>query len=279
MALSFGLSKSKNKANSSFNQNVFGPQADALENAYGQFADLFGQTQGNAGDQSQSGIDFQNQTLGQLQNPFRQQLSGGTYANMDLQDNLMSSLNQSNNTPSAMSEINAMIMGGDGNNYADAMKQSFVNDANTSSQNMLRNLDARAAASGMSGGSRQGTATAQGYKDINTNLQRNLADVGFNAFDKDLDRKLAIAGMADQNTFGRQQLMSDMINNQNQTQANALQTGGNMLQYGQNQQLMPWQTAGAYRDVLGDPTVLSDGKSSSRGSSFGASGSFGGFGK
>lgn len=279
MGLSFGLSKKKNRSSSQFNQSVFGAQGDALENAYGQFSELFDQTSGNAADQSQLGIDTQANTLGQIQNPFQEQLNGGAYSGMGLQDNLMSSINDSFANPSATSEINSMIMGGSGNNYADAMKDTFIRDANTAGENMLRNTDARAAASGMSGGSRQGTMQAQGYKDINQNLQANLADVGFNAFDKDLDRKLQIAGMADQNTFGRQQLLSGMLDKQNNAQTGALNYGGNLLNYGQQQQLMPWQTAGAYSDVLGDPTVLSTGKSSAKGSSFGASGSFGGFGK
>jgi len=173
-----------------------------------------------------------------------------------------------------------MIMGGQGNNYADAMKGNFMQDADLAQKQMLGNLDARAAASGMSGGARQGVAQAQGMQDINKNLQQNMANVGFQSFDKDLNRKLGIAQQADQNTFGRQQLMSNMLGNQQQTQNQGMQYGQNLYGQAQGQQMMPWQQAGAFGNILGRPTVLGSGNSSgsggSRGSAVSMSGGMGG---
>jgi hypothetical protein len=140
----------------------------------------------------------------------------------------MGSLNQSMNNPSAMSEINAMTMGGEGNNYADAMKESYISDANRAQEQMLGNTDARAAASGMSGGSRHGMMQGLGMEGINDQLQKNLAQTGYDTFDKDLNRKLEIAGQADANTFGRQQMMSGMLGQQQNTMNQGIQGGQNM---------------------------------------------------
>lgn len=166
--------------------------------------------------------------------------AGNVYENMGLAKDLSSSLQQSMAGPSNSQEINNMIMGGEGNTYADAMKGQYIQDANRASQNMMGNLDARAAASGMSGGSRHGVATAQGMEDINRNLQNNMARTGFETFDKDLDRKLQIAGAADQNTLARQQMMQGMLGSQQGAQ-NFNNTG---QQNAQNQNLSGQQ--GAY---------------------------------
>lgn len=269
--MSGALGKSENQGSNTFNQDVWGPSGDAMQNLYGQVGNLFGGMQPNMQSQSQAGLDFSQGAMDSIQNPWQQQMQGGAYQDMGLQDNLTKSLSQSLNSPTAMQDINSMIMGGNGNNYADAMKQSYVNDADTASQNMLRNLDARASAAGMSGGSGYGTAVGQGFKDINTNLQRNLAQTGFGAFDKDLDRKLQIANQADQNTFGRQQLMSSMIGDQQNTMNTGIEQGGQMIGYGNQQQMLPWQQAGAYGNILGGPQVLSSGSGNTSGKGFGIS--------
>lgn len=254
------------------NQDVWGQQGGALGNMYNQVGGLAGKSGANAGGQMQGGQDFSQGAMGSMQQPWQNQMQGGAYADMGLQNSLMGSLNQSLGQPSATQEINNMVMGGEGNNYADAMRNQYVNDANRASDNMLQNLDARAAASGMSGGSRHGTATAQGMQDINQNLQRNMAQTGYNTFDKDLDRKLAIAGQADQGTLARQQMMSNMIGGQQGAMNEGINQGGNMIGYGQNQQMMPWQQAGAYSGILGGPTVLQN--TSNFGQSGGGSSAF-----
>jgi len=279
MSGSVGKSKNESQAQNNFAQNVFGPQAGALEGLYGQASNLFGQMggKGGFGGQNQFGQDIAQGALeGSLQGQ-QDQLAGGAYGGMGLQDQLSNSLRQSFNSPTAMQQINNQIMGGAGNNYADVMRGQYIQDADLASQNMLRNLDARATGSGMSGGARQGVATRGGFEDINRNLQRNLAQTGFSAFDKDLDRKLNIAQQADQNTFGRQQLLSGMIGNQNQAQQGGMNFGGNLAGFGNQQQMQPWQQLGAYSNILGSPTVLGQGSGfqSGSGKGFGISGSGG----
>jgi len=255
---------------SDFDLDLWMGQSPALQDLYAQSGKLFDQT--NQGMQNLIPGATQNmQNVADQANPaWQQQMQGGAYADMGLQGQLMGSLNQSMNNPSAMTDINAMIMGGSGNNYADAMKQQYMNDANLAQQNMMSNMDARAVAAGQSGSSRHGVAQAQGLKDINSNLQSQLAQTGFQTFDKDLDRKLQIAQQADQGTLARQQMMGGMIGDQQQ----AMNTGIAGAQGQQNlgmgafaPSMMPWQAAGAYGQSVGGPTVLSGG--SEYGGSFG----------
>jgi hypothetical protein len=267
-------SKSKSKSNAGYQDSVWGGQTPALKQLYSDAGDLYNQTnsqmQGMIPGAQQDMQDITAQT-----NPaWQDQMQGGVYQDMNLQNQLMGSLNQSMNNPSAMSEINAMTMGGEGNNYADAMKESYISDANRAQENMLQNTDARAAASGMSGGSRHGMMQGLGMEGINDQLQKNLAKTGYDTFDKDLTRKLEIAGMADQNTFGRQQMMSNMLGQQQGTMNQGIQGGQQMQNLNMGQfapTMMPWEAAGEYGNVIGRPTILGSGsqegksKSSSKG--------------
>jgi len=271
-SVSAGKSKAKNSNESSFQQNVWDPQSQALNNLYSQVGQLFGQT--NSGMQGQiPGAVNNMQNINQQAMPaWQNQLQGGAYSGLGIGNQLMGSLNQSLNSPTNMQQVNSMIMGGSGNNYADAMKNQYIQDANLAQRNMLSNLDARASAAGMSGGSRHGIATAQGMQDINRNLQSNLAQTGYNTFDKDLDRKLQIAGQADQATLQRQQMMQAMLGGQQQAMQGGLQYGQSMQNLGMGTfapYMAPWQAAGAYSNAIGAPTVLSSGTGSGSGSSKG----------
>ena len=268
-------SGSKSKSKSSFQDKVWGGQTGALQDLYGNAQDLFNQT--NTGMQGLQPGATQNMqdTYNQVNPAYQEQLQGGAYRDMGLQNQLMGSLNQSMNQPSAMSQINAMTMGGEGNNYADAMKDQYIQDANRAQENMLANTDARAAASGMSGGSRHGMMQGLGMEGINDSLQSNLAKTGYDTFDKDLTRKLDIAQQADQGNLARQQMMSGMIGQQNQAQQGAIQGGQNMQNINMGQyapQMMPWDAMGQYGNVIGRPTILGSGSQSGSSGSLSASG-------
>lgn len=249
---------------SQFGQDIWGPQGEALQGLYGQLGGLFGQSTGQMQGDMGGVVDNMNQQSGMANDAWGQQLGGGATADMGLQNQLSNSLQQSANNPSAMQEVNNMIMGGEGNNYADAMRNQYVSDANRASDNLLSNLDSRAAASGMAGGSRHGTAIGRGMEDINRNLQSNMAQTGFNTFDKDLDRKLAIANQADQGNFQRQQLMSNMLGQQNQASQGAIGQGQSMQDMSMSPfaaYMAPWQAAGQLAQGIGGPTTLSSGTS------------------
>lgn len=279
MGGSLGGSKNKSKNITEFGQDVWAPQGQALGQLYSSLGSLFNYTMPQMRGQMHGATNYAQGTADQAREGWQNQMQGGAYQNMDLQNQLLRSLAASEGKPSAMSEINAMIMGGSGNNYADAMRNQYIQDANQATENMLANLDARAAASGMSGSSRHGIVQAKGMEDINKNLQSNLARVGYETFDKDLDRKLSIAQAADQNTFARQQLMGNMIGDQQAGMNNAVSQSGAVQNLGMgvfNPYMAPWQAATNYAQAVGGPTVLGSGVSttSAKGKGGNASASF-----
>ena len=270
-------SKSDSSSEAGYQDQVWGGQAPFLKNLYSQAGNLFGNTnqgmQGMIPGAEQGMQDVYNQ----MQPGWQEQMQGGAYKDMGLQNQLMSSLNQSMNNPSAMSEINAMVMGGEGNNYADAMQEKYRRNMQDSNANMLQNLDARAAASGMSGGSRHGVAQAQGLAQNAGNYQEQMADLGYESFDKDLNRKLEIAGLADQNTLARQEMMSGMIGQQQGAMQGGLDFGQGMQNANMGQfapSMMPWDAMSQYANAIGRPTILGTGEESGSSSSKSA-----GFGK
>tara|TARA_B110000503_G_scaffold53746_1_gene86279 strand:+ start:13485 stop:14324 length:840 start_codon:yes stop_codon:yes gene_type:complete len=269
---SYNQSKAGNQSN--FNQSIPRWQSDALTKMYGAAANTFGST-GNAINAQTPGVQsYINQTNAAAMPEWKNQLAGGVYQGMDNANALSNSLQQSLSNPTATSQIYGQMMGGQGNNYADAMKASYLGDANRATDNMLANLDSRAAASGMSGGSRHGVATSQGMYDINSNLQKNLAQTGYDTFDKDLANKLNIAQQADQGTLARQQMMSGMLGQQQGVQTGALNAGGQMQNLGMGSMaptMMPWQNMSNYANSIGSPTVLSSGGSSGNSSAMGVS--------
>ena len=259
-------SKSSANSNSQFRQTIPKWQVDALTKMYNAAAGTFGNT-GNSINQQMGGAqDYINRTNQSAMPEWQSQLNGGVYQGMDNANALSNSLQQSLNSPTNTQSIYAQMMGGQGNTYADAMKAGYTADANRATDNMLATLDSRAAASGMSGGSRHGVGTSQGMYDINSNLQKNLAATGYNTFDKDLQQKLNIAQQADSGTLARQQMMSGMLGAQQGVQTGALNSGGQMQNLGMGSfapGMMPWQNMSNYANSIGSPTVLSSGNSAS----------------
>jgi hypothetical protein len=269
----YSQSNASNQSN--FKQKIPKWQSDALTKMYGAAAGTFGNT-GNAINAQTPGVqNYINQTNQSAMPEWQSQLNGGVYQGMDNANALSNSLQQSLNSPTNTQSIYSQMMGGNGNNYADAMKASYTADANRATDNMLANLDSRAAASGMSGGSRHGVATSQGMYDINSNLQNNLARTGYETFDKDLNNKLNIAQQADSGTLARQQMMSGMLGQQQGVQTGALNAGGQMQNLGMGSMaptMMPWQNMSNYANSIGSPTVLSSGGSSGNSSAMGMGG-------
>ena len=274
MGISSGKSKNKGGNQNNLSQSVWAPQGNALGGMYGQAGQVgdwsTGAMQGLAPGMSEKigGV------ADQMNPAFGQQLQGGAYAGMDLQGMYQNALGGGGNEQF----INEQIMGGAGNDFVDAMRGQMESDAYTNMMGGLRGLDARAAASGMSGGSRHGIAqgqTIQGAQDALANQQTQL---GYNTFDKDLDRKMSIARNADAFDQAKLQNISGMLGQQQ----NAMQGG---LNFGQNMQgaymggmspyMAPWQAMNQYSGVLGNPTVLSNGMFTGNASGNSKSGGFG----
>ena len=281
MSGSLGFSESDSSASNVFDQQVYGAQGDALTNLYQGAGQLFGGAKSGMQPQAQAGQQFSQNAMNATMQPWQNQMAGGAFSGMDLTGAMNQSIaDMQGGGTSNMQDINAMIMGGSGNTYADAMREQYMQDAGQAQDQMLQNLDARAAASGMSGGSRHGTAIGQGMGDINENLQGNLAELGYETFSQDLDRKLGIAAAADANQLARATQNQNTIMNMMGGSQGAMTGGMNFaptaMNMGTQQQMMPWQQAGAYANVLGAPTVLGSGTGTSTGTSKGKQASGGG---
>ena len=112
-------SSSSNRSNSGgqFGQNVWKGQGNALKDLYSAAGNFFG-SQANMMPWAQG---FAQQVGNSAMPAYQGMLNGGAYAGVDaaaIQKSLQDSLGQ----PSNMQSINNMIMGGAGNNYADAMR-------------------------------------------------------------------------------------------------------------------------------------------------------------
>lgn len=273
MGGSLGKSESSAQNQSNFNQNVWGPQGDALQGLYGQLGGLFNQTNQGMQDQIPGAVDNM-QGIFNTSNPaWQQQLEGGAYQGMDLQGNYNQALQGGGNEQF----MNESIMGGAGNNYAQAMQDQLRTQ---SDQNLGRDLamnDARAAGYGQGGSSRHGLTEARLYDDAGDRLANQQTNIGFDTFDKDLDRKLGIARNADAFDLARLNSTSGMLNSSNQAMQGGLNYGQNMQNLGMGQfapQMAPWQAMGQYAANLGRPTVLGSGSGSGSSDSkgFGLSG-------
>jgi len=251
-------------------QDVWGPQADALKKLYGAGEDWFSQNNPGIQDAANQAANTSQQALNAAAPVWNQGLQGGNLAGYDIAGGLAGSLGnamgQQTQQQQAVNGMQGFDAGqgfdqGDifrregGSNYADAYKQNFVNDARSAMETSLAAVDSRAAASGMSGGSRHGTAMAKGIGDINSNLQSNLANIGYQDFNNRQDQRFQdrtnrqnrdfqdystmqgmgfqdqsrmqgmqqqAAGAADQNLMQQQQMMQQLIGQQQGSAENAL---------------------------------------------------------
>jgi hypothetical protein len=264
-----GQSQSQNSRSggSNFGQGVF--NGNALNSLYGSAQNLYNSQFGQQQGMVPGAINFQNQQSQGAANANQGMQQGGVYGGLGIGNQLMDSLKQSQNTPSNMQQVNSMIMGGNGNSSLDAMKGTLESDAARAQNLNQAGNAANAAASGMSGGSRQGVMDAMGRNDINRTLTANEAKLGYDTFNSDLERKLNIAQQADTNTFNRQNLMSGMLGNQQGAVNQGIQNTGNVQGYGMGQfnaANQPWQGLQNYQNTIGGPTVLNSGNSWNQGS-------------
>lgn len=310
-------------SNNNFNQNIWSGQNGPLTNMYDRAGNLY-----KSNNQAISALKPEitgtmRDTRDTATGAWKDALAGGAYSDINT-DNLVSSLDRSmasgvpeasssligslNNSlnreftpsgPTNTQRIYNQIMGGEGNNYADAMKGQYLADANLAQQNMLSNLDARTGASGMTGSSRQGIAQGLGLQGINRNLQEQLARTGYETFDKDLSNKLSIAEQADTNNLNRENMylsdtaraqglgfdelnnsrsatladrsgardaMGNLVGAKEATSNNAMNFSDAIANLGMGilEPLMAkWGNMAGYSGTIGGPTILNSGTGSS----------------
>ena len=231
-------SNQSNSQGSSFNQSsqdVWGAQAPHLENVYNSAGDAYGQAQQGINN-LQPGVsqDMAN-ALQQAQGGYGNQMGGGFASGL-----------QGQVGPSS---------------YVNALAGDMMNDAAKIKQQNLGGLDARAAASGMSGSTGYHNAANQMANNVDQQTMQGMNNLRFNAHNQGVQNKMNLANMMDRNQqFG-------VGNLQNIQQ-------GSMNQF--NPHMMGLQAAGQYGSIIGGPTVLgqSSGGSQQSANSFGSSSGF-----
>lgn len=233
-------STSSNSSNSTgqFSQNVFRKQVPYLQDLWGTSGNVGNQVLGRLNQSMPGVVDTQNQITTGGMGGWQNLMNGGAFAGVNGSDiagtiqqqlagingnqmqgpgalgpassiadrfKLADTTNPFGSGPTATQSIYSSIMGGNGNNYADAMRGQMQQDARSNLDSSLNAIDARAAMAGMGGSSRQGIAQANAAKDVNDALMREQTNLGYNTFDKDLQNKLQIAQQADSNRLGAYQ--------------------------------------------------------------------------
>ena len=197
--------------------------------------DVYGQAQGQYGQAIDSINNLQPQVQGQVTDAYNQ--AAGGYGNQ------------------IGGGFAAGLQGQIGpNSYTDAMKGQIAEDSMRLQQQSLGGLDARAAAAGMSGSSGYRDQVGRTMDDINQNAQNAMANIGYQSFNQGVQNQMNLAGMMDRNQQGA---MSNL---------GAMQQGA-MNQF--NPAMAGLNAAGAYGQIIGGPTTLSQSQQSSNGFSNG----------
>lgn len=282
----FGLGGSKSSSKSSQESFVDPTQQGYLQNMYGNAQNLWGDQQQNFG-QMQNQANWASpymQNIAQGAMPaWYQQLGGGATAATSAAVNpaLQQSLQESMTGPSNMGQMYQSIVGGEGNTYIDPMVDAMRSGVQQGMErNVLPGIDAGAVGAGQSGSSRHGIAQGLAMSDANQQMMDQETQMRGGAYDKDLEWKMKIAGLADTNVGAAQDRAIDMMNQQNLSQQYGMKQGAGMQNLGMGGMapqmqagMYPWQMMGQYANTIGAPTIL--GKGSSKGKSASLGGSIG----
>ena len=229
---SSGGSFSQSSSNNS--TNVWKPQQKYLKDMYGQAQDALGQSQGSIEGLTPEVQAQMSSALGNAINSYGQQANGGFSGGV----------------------LNGMAPNG----YTDQLQAQVLRDAGDIKSQNLAQLDARAAAAGMSGSSGYRDQVGNMMDDVDQNAMNTMANIGNTAYQQNIQNQLSAAGQA------------DMVTN------NAVNNLGN-IQQGAMAQFQPGmmgqQAAALYGQTLGGPTMTSRGSSQSTGGSSQSSNNFG----
>jgi hypothetical protein len=238
MGVNYGVNQSgqnSSSSGSSYNsssQDVWGTQSPHLENVYGSATDQYGQA-----------IDSINGMQPQVQDQVSQAASQG----------------MAGNAAQSQGGFAAGLQGQVGpNSYVNALKGDMMNDANLIKQQNLGGLDARAAASGMSGSTGYHSSANKMANNVDRQTMQGMNNLGFQAHNQGVANKMNLAGMMDRNQqFGV-------------GQTGAMQQAA-MNQF--NPAMAGLNATGMYGQIIGGPTTLtqSSGGSSNSSSSQGFS--------
>jgi len=269
----------KSSSGSRYNESVFGPQADALGQLYGNAEQLYGAADYNDYNRQGDYASRYGQNVSDQAMPaYGNQLGGGFTDNA-----LQRSIQESMLNPSSMGAMYNSIIGGSGNEYIDPMVSAMRDASMQNYQAQTRpNLDAAAAQAGQSGSSRHGVNQYLAEKNLGSDMLNREMNMRGENWDKDMAMKMSIAQQADLGRGQAQDRAMGMLGMRNAQQTGALNYGQGMQDLGRggmNTESMimnaPWDQIARYAETIGAPTVLGSGSSegSSSGRQFGGTSS------
>jgi hypothetical protein len=270
MGFSLGFSDSDSQSTSSFDESIPPELIPYLEQMWGGAGDLWNMSMPYFNPMMMGGSSGMDQMMAMM-NPFSMDaMSGGVYNDVNSAQNYNTAFQNLMNPSTYSMDLYADIMGGQGNDYVDAMSESIGKTYADELDSSLATLDQRAGL--MSGSS--GWENAMG--DIISNSAEaeaaTKAALGYETFDQDLMNKMEIAAMADQNWLNAGTAALDsasgMMGSQQETQFGGLGFGGDQWNAYMQQMMLPFQMAMFYPQMVSPFTTVS-GTSASSGDSSG----------
>jgi len=279
------VNQNQSQSTGTSQQDIWAGQSPYLTGGYQAAANLGLSQIPQYNQAAQEGQQWNKDVMGVMTPVMQQQAAGGIYAKGGAGENFRGEAGKLYNTGLGQSQWGGASNFGEVNPYVDAQKQAIAADAGVAGNQMMNSMDARAAGSGMSGGSRHGTAIAQGMGDINRNMQNAQANVGFQANEAAQNRRMdseeaererrMAAGEAQK---GRQiegaQFYENSLNNQEATTNMMVGNTGNIMDLGQKQYgNLNNQFGGIqnYMGAIGGPTALTQQQNQATGSGSGSS--------
>lgn len=271
MSSSSSGNKSSSKGNQfwTMNQNVWSGQQPFLKDLYSQAMSRYQNFDPSKFDSVFSDASsFGKGITGSVFPAWNNQLQGGagSAAAMGTSQSLIDSLNKSLSAPSNTGRMYQSIVGGSGNTYIDPMVDAMKRGTIDSLERQLPQLDAQAVSAGQMGSSRHGIAEGLARSDANKYMADTEAAMRANAYDTDLNWKMDIANLADQNIGMAQDRALSLLDSQNLAQQGAIGAGQTMYDYNNNnidianqKMNLPWDVLANYSNIIGSPTVLSNG--------------------
>jgi hypothetical protein len=272
------VGKSKSGSGNQFSNDVWGTQGNALGDLYnsgfnqlnqgnnfmGGITDQAGNLTGNINDMISSGSDINKDLAG-----------GGVYGDTaDIRQKLMDSMGQRSN----MGTMYESIVGGSGNTYVDPLINQLRSDSAQNVSTLQGGNALDAAAMGQSGSSRQAMQDAMFANQANKDLMTQESQLRAGAYDTDLQNKMGIASMADQNRQLEQDRLASMLGGAQESKYQAKDTSqllqsvmSGLSPYLQGQQA-GWNPLNNLANIIGNPTLVGSGSGNSKSKGFGTSG-------
>ena len=265
-----GFSDSDSGSNSSFNEFLSPDQLPYLQDMWSNLGSMFQMFAPFMQQSAGAGTDMMGDTLNTIDPYWNDMLGGGVYEGMDLQSDYDAAFQNLLNPSTYQRDLYTDIMGGEGNDYVDALGGMMREISDESLGRSLATLDQRAGL--MSGSSGWENAMGDIISDSDRDLNAALYGLGYETFDQDLQNKLDIAGMADTNWLNAatnaMNTAAGSLAAEQGVNTGALDFGGDLWNAGLTQMMLPMQLMSMFSNMF-NPITLGEGSSTSSSDSTG----------